>query len=141
MTKQHWQKVAEAHNCQNLTDAFVQLRQLREQLADTWNVLREFDHTGGNESLSECAGVAVESYNNLKHQLAAAQAAIVKQGEFLERVADHMICGSNIADTPTPTEDEWREVFRIGEADDTSALASALARVKEGKARRVYAKV
>jgi len=50
-----------------------EIHQLRTQLADTWNVLREFDHTGGNESLSECAGVAVESYNNLKHQLAAAQ--------------------------------------------------------------------
>jgi hypothetical protein len=106
MTKQHWQKVAEAHNCQNLTDAFVQLRQLREQLADTWNVLREFDHTGGNESLSECAGVAVESYNNLKHQLAAAQAAIAEVEDHNIRGAIHPdVLAKHIAEAQKPLVD------------------------------------
>jgi len=58
-------------------------QQLREQLAATWKVLREFDHTGGNEPLSECAGVAVESHNHLKHQLAAAQAANIRVSEIV----------------------------------------------------------
>lgn len=36
--------------------------------------------------------------------------------EFVRRCADHMICGSNIADTPLPTMDEWREVLAIADA-------------------------
>lgn len=36
--------------------------------------------------------------------------------EFVIRCGDHMIGGSNIADTPLPTEQEWREILAIADA-------------------------
>ena len=37
---------------------------------------------------------------------------------FVGRCADHMISGSNIADTPLPTEDEWKYALRPHEQID-----------------------
>jgi hypothetical protein len=55
--------IADAHN--------VAIAAEREQIDATWEVLKQFDHTGRKEPLSECAAVAVEAYANLQHQLAA----------------------------------------------------------------------
>jgi hypothetical protein len=57
------------------------------------------------------------SMNHLeaKAVVAAHNAALAAEREryrkFIQRCADHMISGSNIADTPLPTEDEWREIL------------------------------
>ena len=43
---------------------------------------------------------------------AAIDAAVKPYRTFLHRCADHMIGGSNIADTPLPTEEEWKEILK-----------------------------
>jgi len=54
-----------------------------------------------------------------KKDLLQAQAAIAELQAFIKRCGDHMICGSNIADTPIPTEQEWRDILA---KPDLSAL-------------------
>ena len=65
---------------------------------------------------------ALQNYEQRIKELEAAQesgeeyirqyASRIKELEaFLRRCGDHMICGSNIADTPLPTEAEWRDIL------------------------------
>jgi hypothetical protein len=45
----------------------------RDETDQLWEILKQFDHTGRKESITECAAVAVEAYENLKHRLAATE--------------------------------------------------------------------
>jgi hypothetical protein len=48
----------------------------------------------------------------LRCQVDAAEKEIQQLRSFLRRCADHMICGSDIADTPLPTMEEWKEILK-----------------------------
>jgi hypothetical protein len=42
MSNDYWQKIAEAHGCDNLTDAFVQLTNMRESLKELFAADEEY---------------------------------------------------------------------------------------------------
>jgi hypothetical protein len=62
------------------------------------------------------AHAATESH--LAKQREAEREKVKTLGEFLRRCADHMISGTDIADTPLPTEQEWREIFALAKMED-----------------------
>ncbi len=79
---------------------------MSDKIGDRWS-----------DTIRELSGAQAE-IQQLGTQLAGARA-------FIRRCANHMICGSDMADTPLPTDAEWRDACQFGQSALDAAIAAA----------------